>query len=358
MTSNVDISSRTGNFSRRKVKVIQSSATEVAGTSCRYIRILFFPLFRQAFLYFCQSENTGMEHNKQIIRGTIAISISAIMWGFDGVVLTPRLYNLDVIYVVFILHLIPFVLMNIFFFRQYGQLRNFARQDYITFTLIAVFGGTLGTYAIVKALFLVNFHDLSVVVLLQKLQPIFAIILAGILLGERIRKDFVLWASVAIVSSYFLTFGFSLPNMNTETNTIYAALYALLAAFSFGSSTVFSKKILLNYNFITATFFRYGFTTIIAGLAVLFAGKFTWIFHTTEINWIYFIIIGLTTGSGAIFIYYYGLRRVKAIIATISELLFPISAILFDYLVNGSILSPVQMISAAVMVFAIIKLNK
>ncbi len=299
-----------------------------------------------------------MKKSNQIVKGTIAISISAIMWGFDGVVLTPRLYNLDVIYVVFMLHLIPFVLMNIFFFRQYAHIKNFVRQDYITFMLIAVFGGTLGTYAIVKALFLVNFQQLSVVVLLQKLQPIFAIVLAGVLLGERIRKDFALWASVAVIASYFLTFGFQLPNLNTEKNTILAALFALLAAFSFGSSTVFSKKILLNYNFITATFFRYGFTTLIAGLAVLIGGKIHWIFQTTEINWLYFIIIGLTTGSGAIFIYYYGLRRVKAIIATISELLFPISAILFDYLINDSILSPVQMVSAAVMVFAIIKLNK
>jgi drug/metabolite transporter (DMT)-like permease len=279
------------------------------------------------------------------------------MWGFDGVVLTPRLYNLNVIYVVFMLHLIPFLLMNIFLFKEYAQLKNFVYQDYITFILIALFGGTLGTYAIVKALFLVNFQHLSVVVLLQKLQPIFAIVLAGLLLGERIRKDFALWASVAIVASYFLTFGFHLPNFNTEKNTILAALFALLAAFSFGSSTVFSKKILLNYNFVTATFFRYGFTTVIAGLAVLIGGKYVWIYQTTPANWLFFLIIGLTTGSGAIFIYYYGLRRVKAIIATISELLFPVSAILFDYLINGSLLSPVQMVSAAVMVFAIIKLN-
>ncbi len=50
----------------------------------------------------------------QVVKGTIAISVAAILWGFDGVVLTPRLFNLNVIYVVFMLHLIPFVLMNIF----------------------------------------------------------------------------------------------------------------------------------------------------------------------------------------------------------------------------------------------------
>ncbi len=295
--------------------------------------------------------------NNQIIIGTLAISISAIMWGFDGVVLTPRLSNLDVGWVVFILHAIPFVLMNIFMFKQYKNLSTFVKQDYILFFLVALFGGAIGTIAIVKALFLVDFHQLSVVVLLQKLQPIFAIILAAILLKEKIKKHFIIWASIAIFSSYFLAFGFSIPNISTDDRTMKAALYALLAAFSFGSSTVFSKKILMNHNFVTATFFRYGFTSLMLLLFVFATGSWIELELTTKTNWIYFVIIGLTTGSGAIMIYYYGLRRVKAIVATISELLFPISAILFDYIFNGSVLSPIQLISAVIMVFAIIKLS-
>ena len=297
--------------------------------------------------------------NKTILKGSIAISISAILWGFDGVVLTPRLYNLDVGYVVFMLHLIPFVLMNLFLFKQYAQLKLFVRQDYITMILISSFGGVLGTISIVQALFLVNFQHLSVVVLLQKLQPIFAILLAAILLKEKIKKNFAIWASIAIIASYFLTFGFELPTIQTtqDSNIMKASLFAVLAAFSFGSSTVFSKRFLLQHNFITATFYRYGFTTLIMLIYVLVFGKLAYLQQTTSINWLFFIIIGITTGSGAIFIYYYGLRRVKAIIATISELLFPISAIFFDYIFNDSLLSPVQLLSAAIMVFAIIRLN-
>jgi len=298
-----------------------------------------------------------IKRNKELVKGTIAIGISAILWGFDGVVLTPRLHGLDVGYVVLMLHLIPFLLMNIFMYREYAQLKNFLRQDYVMFGLIALFGGGIGTMAIVKALFLVNFKSLSVVVLLQKLQPIFAITLAHFLLKEKIKKNFAIWASVAVFASYFLTFGFHLPGMHSDQNTIYAALLAILAAFSFGSSTVFSKKVLMNFNFVTATFFRYGFTSVIMLFYVILFGKYADIMHTGRIHWLLFILIGLTTGSGAIFIYYYGLRRVKAIVATISELLFPISAILFDYLFNGSVLSPVQMISAIIMVFAIIKLS-
>ncbi len=295
--------------------------------------------------------------NNQILVGTIAISFSAVLWGFDGVVLTPSLHNLKVGWVVFVLHALPFLLMNLFLFKEYKNLKTFIKQDYIMLVLIAVFGGALGTISIVKALFLVNFQHLSVVVLLQKLQPIFAILLAGILLKEKIGKNFILWASIAIVASYFLTFGLEIPTIGSGQNTVYAALYALLAAFSFGSSTVFSKKLLQNQTFVTATFFRYGFTSLILLIYVLISGSFNQISVTSTTNWLYFVLIGITTGSGAIFIYYYGLRRVKAIVATISELLFPISAILFDYLFNHSILSPVQMIAAVLMVFSIIKLS-
>ncbi len=73
----------------------------------------------------------------------------------------------------------------------------------------------------------------------------------------------------------------------------------------------------------------------------------------TQTNLIFFIIIGLTTGSGAILLYYYGLRNIKANISTICELCFPISTIVFDYIFNGHVLSLVQWISAIVMLFAI-----
>ena len=292
-----------------------------------------------------------------IITGVIAISISAMLWGFDGVVLTPRLYNLDVGFVVFILHLIPFVIMNLFLYREYKNLSRFTRTDYLILFLVALLGGAVGTLSIVKALFLVNFKHLTVVVLLQKLQPVFAIFLATIILKERIRKNYAIWASIAIISGYFLTFGINLPDIHAGSNTIYAALFALLAAFSFGSSTVFSKKILQKYSFKTATFYRYGITVLIMLLFVSFTAKFSQFNLITKQNWLIFLIIAFTTGSGAIFLYYYGLKKVKAIIATICELFFPISAIFFDYIFNDNMLSVVQWISAAIMIFAIINLN-
>jgi len=299
-----------------------------------------------------------LKEKRNFFLGAAAVSISAIFWGFDGIVLTPRLYNLNVGYVVFMLHAIPFVIMNVFLFREYKHLKVFSPNDFLFLGLIALFGGAIGTMAIVRALFLVNFQHLTIVVLLQKLQPIFGIALAAIILKERIGKNYILWASIAIIGGYFLTFGFHAPNIEEGANTIYAAGFALLASFSFGSSTVFSKKILNKYSFKTATFYRYGFTMAIMLIIVLVTGKLDEIKNTSQLNWIIFLVIAVTTGSGAIFLYYFGLTRVKAIVATICELLFPISAIVFDYIFNDAKLSVVQWISAIVMIFAIVNLNR
>jgi len=292
------------------------------------------------------------------IIGGVAVSFAAVLWGLDGIVLTPRLHNLDVGFVVFIVHLIPFAIMQFFFARQYSYLKRFSSSDFLYLFLVSLTGGALGTISIVTALFLVEFKSLSVVVLLQKLQPVFAIILAALILKERVGKNFIFWAGLAILASYFLTFGFSIPNLNTGSTTIYAALYALLAAFCFGAATVIGKKILVKYDFHTTTFYRYGITSLIMLIYMLLAGQFSGFRNATSQNWLIFIIISLTTGSGAIFLYYFGLKKTRAVVASICELFFPVSAILFDYWINDSVLSAVQWISAAVMLLAIINLNR
>jgi drug/metabolite transporter (DMT)-like permease len=298
-----------------------------------------------------------MEVSKKIYIGATAIIIAAILWGFDGVVLTPRLFNLNVGFVVFMFHLVPFVLMNTFLFREYRRLKEFTKSDLFVLISIAFFGGALGTLAIVKALFLVNFQHLSVVVLLQKLQPIFAIILAGIFLKEKIKKNFVFWAILAIVASYSLTFGFHLPHMGKDANLIQAALWALVAAFSFGSATVFGKKALSRFPYYTTNFFRFGFTTLLMLIYVLITNKLGEFQNVTSTNWLFFLIIAVTTGSGAIFLFYFGLNKVKAMISTICELFFPISAIFFDYFINGHALSVVQWVSAIIMITAIVEIS-
>lgn len=295
---------------------------------------------------------------KKEIKGVLFVSFAACLWGFDSIALTPRLFHLQVPYVVFMLHFLPFVGMSFLFGKEeFENIRKLDKSDLLYFFLVALFGGALGTLAIVKALFLVQFQHLTVVTLLQKLQPLFAIILARILLKEKIEKNFLFWAFIALIGGYFLTFETNLPTF-AGGNIALACLYSLLAAFSFGSATVFGKRILKHASFRTALYLRYTLTSCISFGIVLMTNGLGQLSHTTGKEWLIFIIIGLTTGSGAIMLYYYGLQYIQARISTICELCFPISSVVFDFLINGKMLSGVQLLSAALMLLAIYRVTK
>jgi drug/metabolite transporter (DMT)-like permease len=298
-----------------------------------------------------------MKTQHRVRLGGLFVCVAAMMWGLDGVVLTPRLFNLDVSYVVFILHAFPFLVMNCLLWREYRVFRTFTPGDLFYMFLIALFGGALGTIAIVKALFLVQFQQLTVVALLQKLQPIFAIILARIVLQEKFGRNFGLWAAVAMLGGYFLTFELHAPTLVNNGKMLPAALYSLFAAFAFGSATVFGKRVLNKVSFQAALFYRYGMTTGIMLCVLLLNGRFDQFPQTTAANWLIFGITGLTTGSGAILLYYYGLKYIRANVSTICELCFPVSTVVFDYVFNGTVLSPIQWVSAGSMVLAIYKIG-
>ncbi len=120
----------------------------------------------------------------------IAIIVAAALWGLDGIVLRPSLYTLPVPLVVFIESSIVAVLLTPFFIKKFFVIRKLEFKDWLSFIGVALFGGAIGTMAITKALFYVNFVNLSVVVLIQKLQPVFAISLAALLLKERLKREF------------------------------------------------------------------------------------------------------------------------------------------------------------------------
>ncbi len=293
------------------------------------------------------------------MKGATFVCLAASLWGLEGVALIPRLFHFKVPFVVFMVHLIPFLGMSLLFGKEeIENARGLPKKDLFYFFLVALFGGALGTLSIVKALFLMDFHHLTIVTLLQKLQPVFAVLLSRAILGERVGKNFIGWAALALVGGYFLTFEFSLPVVINNGNLLKACMLSIFAAFSFGSGTVFGKRALKNASFRTAVYLRYTFTTIIMLFISIYTESLGEVVSVGRAHWAIFLIIGLTSGSGAILLYYYGLRYIKANVATICELAFPISSIIFDYVFNGSVLSPVQWVSVFVMIGSIYRLSK
>ena len=286
------------------------------------------------------------------------VIIAASLWGVDGIVLRPYLYTLPVPLVVFIESTVVAVLLTPFFMTNLVILKSLQIKDWLAFFGVALFGGAIGTMAITKALFYVNFVNLSIVVLMQKLQPVFALILAAVLLRERLHRSFFTWAILAIAGAYLMTFGFQLPDFNTGDKTIEAALFALAAAVSFALSTVLSKRALRNVSFELATYLRFIISSFVLLIVVLPFGYTTGFSEISARQVIVFVLIAFSTGGPAIFLYYYGLKHIKASVATICELSFPLTAIILEFVLRQNVLEFFQWIGVFMLLLSIIRVSR
>ncbi len=286
------------------------------------------------------------------------VILAAMLWGIDGIILRPSLYTLPVTLVVFLESFIVAIILSPFFIKQFGAIKKLEKKDLLAFAAVALFGGAIGTMAITKALFYVNFVNLSIVILIQKLQPVFAILFAALFLKEKLTPQFLLWSGIAIIGAFILTFGFNLPIVNSQDRTALAALFAILASVSFALSTVLSKRALRNVSFEVGTYLRFLVTSIIMLVFVLINSGFSGINDITSSQVFIFIIIAFTTGGPAIFLYYYGLKEVSASHSTIYELAFPLTAVILEYFIHDNILSLEQWIGAFVLMFSIYRVTE
>ncbi|MCX6170804.1 MAG: EamA family transporter [Ignavibacteriales bacterium] len=287
----------------------------------------------------------------------IFVIVAAALWGIDGIILRPALYSLPVPLVVLIESSVVALILSPIFIRQYPKLKLLNRKDWLAFLGVALFGGAIGTMAITKALFYVNFVNLSIVILIQKLQPVFALTFAAFILKERLPKIFFFWAALAVIGAYIMTFGYSLPVLDTGNKTLIAAGLSLIAAISFSSSTVFSKRALRNVGFELGTYLRFLLSAIIMLVIASSMGDIKNIVNVSSTQWWIFLLIAFTTGGAAIFLYYYGLKKITASVATICELAFPMTAVVLEYFIHGNILNPVQWMGVALLIFSIIKVS-
>ncbi|MCS5624920.1 MAG: DMT family transporter [Candidatus Marinimicrobia bacterium] len=286
----------------------------------------------------------------------LAVIFAAFLWSFDGFI-RQNLFALPSFLIVSLEHVIGAILFLPLLIRGWREVSSLGQRGWISVLWISIFGGVLGTFFYTKALSYVNYIDLSVVVLLQKLQPIFAIALAGVILKEKITKRFIILAFAAIVGGYLVTFGSSSIN-DWDDKTIIAALLALLAAFSWGSSTVLGKHALNRLSFTTVTSLRLAITASVTAFVLLSTGQYDAINNMTLSHWGFIVLIVLSTGSLALFFYYYGLNKLPASHATLYELFWPLSAVGLDWFIRGNILSLPQWVGAILLLGAIIILTR
>lgn len=290
------------------------------------------------------------------IIGALAIIVAALLWSLDGTFLRPQLYTLPSVFLVFLEHTLGFIILIPFLFIFKSQLKTISKKQWMTIFWVALFGGALGTTFMTKALFLTGFKDISVVILLQKFQPIFAITLAAMFLRERFPKRFYAYATIAVLAGYFVTFKdpFTINKVTGAAGLM--ILYSLLAAFAWGSSTTFGKYSLKNINYGLLAALRFGLTILIMALPALYYyhGQLTLV---SARQWTTLAIIVFTSGAAAMWLYYFGLKKIPASLATLCELSWPVSAIIFDYWLNHNVLSWSQLLGTAVLIIAVYKVT-
>ncbi len=285
------------------------------------------------------------------------IIFAALLWSLDGL-LRRNLYSLPPATIVLLEHLLGLAVLAPLLVKEFRHWLTLSSRTWYSVVAIALLGGTIGTIAYTAALGKVSYISFSVVVLLQQLQPLFAIALAGLLLKEPITKRFLGLAALALAAAYFVSFPDLSVSVETGGGAIVASLLALAAAFSWGASTVLGRYALSRLSFVSLSGLRFSLTSIFAFLFLYSTDDLGTLGELTNTQWWYVLAIVFSTGLVALLIYYKGLSHVPARMSTILELAWPVSAVFVDLVFFKNTLSPTQWIGALVLILVILTISR
>jgi len=264
--------------------------------------------------------------------GAIFIAIAAGLWGTDALLRRPLAHSTQAATIVFGEHLILVLLTLPLIPAALVAVRRAGRRYVAAAVVIGV-----GASAIATILFTQAFVEGDPVtpVVLQKVQPLVAVVGAWFILGERPRKGFA-WFLVAGLAGIWLI---ALPSpFDIHVGAAMPAVYALGAAVLWALGTVLGRLLATRLWFGHVTALRFAFGLPASAFAVLVVGA---PFTTSASDFAWIAVLAVVTGLVALSLYYYGLQRTPAVIATLAELTFPVTAaavgyFAFDATLDGS----------------------
>jgi drug/metabolite transporter (DMT)-like permease len=157
---------------------------------------------------------------------------------------------------------------------------------------------------------------------LQKLQPVIALVLAAVFLGERLRPSFVWFAVPALAGAWLLSFK---DPFAVGVTSLYAAGLALGAAALWAAGTVLGRAASAELAFRHLTALRFGVGLLALAVIAGLTGTPLVVDASAAGN---ILVLALVPGLLALLLYYRGLRQTPASRATLAELAFPITAAL------------------------------
>ncbi len=290
--------------------------------------------------------------------GPVLVVIAALLWSLDGI-LRAELRAIPPAFLVFLEHGIGLIFMLPWLITLRSQILKASGAAKVSLIVTSIISGTLGTIFYTAALAQIFYVPFSVVVLMQQLQPIFAVGLSSLLLKEKISGQLIVNAIFALVGAYLLSFPSLLPDLKSAPGIAQAlaASLALAAAIAWGTGTVFSKFALKEISPRAATAGRFAITTVASLILAIFLGQTIPLSSINGSQLLQLLVIVFSAGAMALFIYYQGLSRTKAQVSTFAELAWPISAFAID-LARGISFAPTQLIGALLLIVMIIRIAR
>ena len=144
------------------------------------------------------------------MKGIVLVAAACLLWAIDTLIRYPLLgEGVTAERIVFSEHLFLLLIFIPVFIKRWDRFKKLELIDVFYFAMIGGLGSALGTIAFTKAFTLLN---PTLVILLQKLQPVVAIVLARFILKEPIKKGFLLWAIICLIGGILIISSYALVN--------------------------------------------------------------------------------------------------------------------------------------------------
>ncbi|MDQ2922906.1 MAG: DMT family transporter [Candidatus Dormibacteraeota bacterium] len=258
----------------------------------------------------------------------ILVAVAATLWVSDAYFRNQLIDHLSPTQIVvaedalITLFLLPVLI------RSWSEIRGLGTRGWIAVGLIAVGAQSLGTILFTASF---SYHIYAETLVLQQVQPLIAIGLAWIVLGERRRPWFWPAAVVALVAVYLVVFAKDplAPVSALQKGRVEAGLLALGAAAFWASGTVMGRYALGSINFWTMTSLRFTLALpVLIVIVLLQLGPSGFSHYKPGDFWPNLLAIALVPGLLSLLLYYRALSKTPASLATIAEMAYPVAATL------------------------------
>ena len=284
--------------------------------------------------------------------GFALVAAGAAIWGSDALFRRGLAFDLPASVVVFVEHLILVAITFPLAVRAVRRGRGrFTRSNLVALFLIGAGSSALATILFTRAFV---YGDPSTPLLLQKLQPLFVVLGAHLLLGERLKPRYALFFMLCVGGAYLITFSDpTIPSLSSAT----AASLALGAALLWAMGTVLGRQLSPSFGFLELTALRFLVGLPASAAVLLIQGEMGTIMSLRSSELVSLLFLALIPGLLALVVYYRGLQETPASAATLAELAFPMSAILVNRIAFDTVLSVTQWFGVIVLSGTIIAMS-